>query len=183
MQVPFPGVDRSTALIIWEKHQPFPIRPWVDLPSVCELSTCLAFYFPDCRNYFCLLLVLSQLIIYQIPHSGYISPEAMVELLSALSSLEILSLEFQSPQSRPDRESRPLPPPKHSVLPVLHQFNSKGVTEYLEELLTRTRIGHNKLDEMDIAFFNQIDFDCSRLAQLISRTPAFRALDEAQVQF
>ncbi len=34
-----------------------------------------------------------------IPHSGYISPEAMATLLSVLSSLESLHLEFQSPIS------------------------------------------------------------------------------------
>src|SRR5713101_3622115 len=48
---------------------------------------------------------------FNIPHSGYISPEAMVALLSALSSLEVLFLKFESPQSRPDWESRSLRPP------------------------------------------------------------------------
>jgi hypothetical protein len=35
------------------------------------------------------------------PHSGYISPEAIVAPLSVLSDLETLSLRLQSPQSRP----------------------------------------------------------------------------------
>src|SRR6266849_4629755 len=38
---------------------------------------------------------LVELHLIRIPHSGYISPEAMVALLSALSSLEYLYLEFQ----------------------------------------------------------------------------------------
>ncbi len=36
---------------------------------------------------------------------------------------------------------------------------------------------------MDITFFNQIDFDCRRLAQFINYSPILRALDEAHVQF
>jgi hypothetical protein len=46
-----------------------------------------------------------------------------------------------------------------------------------------TRIDPPQLDEMDITFFNQIDFDCPRLAQFINRTPILRAPDEAHVQF
>jgi hypothetical protein len=104
-----------------------------------------------------------------IPHSGYISPEAMVALLSLLSSLHRLILEFKSPQSCPDLESRSLPPPKRSTFPALHEFNFKGVTEYLEDLVTF--IDTPQLDCMDITFFNQIDFDCPRLAQFINCTP------------
>ena len=114
-----------------------------------------------------------------IPHSGYISPEAMVALLSTLSNLDILYLIFQSPQSRPDWESRRLPPPKRSILPALYQFRFKGVTEYLEELVTR--IDTPRLKDCHITFFNQIDFDCSRLAQFINRTPEIRPLDIANV--
>ena len=124
---------------------------------------------------------LVQLRLFNIPHSGYISPEAMVTLLSALSSLLILSLEFRSPQSRPDWQSRSLTPRKRSILPTLKEIRFKGVTEYLEELVTR--IDTPQLDEMHITFFNQIDFDCPRLAQFINSTPTLRALDEARVQF
>ena len=119
--------------------------------------------------------------LYGIPHSGYISPEAIVALLSALFSLEKLSLVFRSPQSRPYRETRGLAPQKRSVLPSLHGFDFGGVTEYLEELITR--IDTPQLNYMDITFFNQIDFDCPRLAQFINCTPAFGALNEAHVRF
>ena len=116
-----------------------------------------------------------------IPHSGYISPEAMIALLSALSNLRTLSLEFESPQSRPGWQSQRLRPPKRSILPALNKFHFRGVTEYLEELVTR--IGTPRLDEMHINFFNQIDVDCPRLAQFINRTPALMVLDEARVKF
>ena len=116
-----------------------------------------------------------------IPHSGYISPEAMVAPLSVLSSLESLSLEFQSPQSRPNWESQSLPPPKRSILPALATFRFKGATEYLEELLAR--IDTPQLHKMVITFFNQINFDCPRLAQFIDCTPKFRPLNEAHLRF
>ena len=118
-----------------------------------------------------------------IPHSGYISPEAMVALLSVLSSLESLSLEFKFPQFGPDGwECRP-PSPLHSVIPqaALTSFRFKGVAEYLEDLVTF--IDAPQLDDVHITFFNQIDFDCFRLAQFIDRTPTLRAREEAHVQF
>jgi hypothetical protein len=104
-----------------------------------------------------------------IPHSGYISPETIVALLSVLSSLERFSLEFQSPQSRPDREIRRPPPSKRSVIPTLISLHFRGVTEYLEDLVTF--IDTPRLDNMHILLFNQIDFDIPRLAQFINRIP------------
>jgi hypothetical protein len=124
---------------------------------------------------------LATLNLINIPHSGYISPEAMVTLLTALSSLGHLSLEFESPRSRPGWESRSLPPPQRSIiLSALLEFQFKGVTEYLEELVTP--IDTPQLGRIDVAFFNQIDFDTPRLAQFINRTPRLRARN-AQVKF
>jgi hypothetical protein len=97
-----------------------------------------------------------------IPHSGYIPPEAIVALISVLSSLESLELEFQSPQSRPDRETRRPPPSKRSVIPTLRYLRFKGVIECLEDLVTR--IDTPQLDNL------RIDFDTPRLSQFINRT-------------
>jgi hypothetical protein len=118
---------------------------------------------------------------WNIPHSGYISPEAMVASLSVLSSLEQLFLDFQSPESRPDMEGRSLPPPKRSVLPALDKFHFKGVTEYLEDLVTF--IDAPRLNYFYIIFFTQTVFDTPRLAQFINRTPTLRARDKVQLQF
>jgi len=119
-----------------------------------------------------------------IPHSGYISPEAMIALLSMLSSLERLSLRSLEirPQSRSALESRRLPPLKRSVIPSLTYFFYIGVNEYLEELVTS--IDAPQLDSLRIIFnFNQIDFDTPRLAQFINHTPKFRACNEVHVRF
>ncbi len=79
---------------------------------------------------------LVELRLFSIPHSGYISPEAMVAVLSVSSSLEKLTLRFASPQSRPDLESRRPPPLKRSIIPSLTRFIFEGVSEYLEDLVT-----------------------------------------------
>jgi hypothetical protein len=117
----------------------------------------------------------------EIPHSGYIPPEAMVSLLSVLSSLETLHIEYQSPRSHPDPETRSLPPRKRSVLPALDKIRFKGVIEYLEDLMTLIDVP--RLNTLRIDLFNQIDFDCRRLAQFVNRTPTLRARDKAHVQF
>ncbi|KAN0109725.1 hypothetical protein V8E52_008972 [Russula decolorans] len=121
-----------------------------------------------------------------IPHSSYISPQAMIPILSVLSSLRILCLGFQDLESRsfqyrPDPESQILPPPKRSILPALEEFHFQGVTEYLEDLVTF--IDAPQLDEMKITFFNQTYFHCPRLAQFINRTSTLWARDKAYVEF
>ena len=121
--------------------------------------------------------------LWNIPHSGYFPPEAIAASLSVLSSLEalVLNLDFRSLQSLPDQGSRRPLPSNRSVLPALHEFIFQGVTEYLEELVSR--IDTPQLSYADIMFFNQIDFDCPRLTQFINCTPALRGRDEARVQF
>jgi len=114
-----------------------------------------------------------------IPHSGYISPEAMAALLAVLSSLETLCLEFQSPQSRPDWVNRRPPPSKRSVIPALERFHFKGVVKYLEDLVTFIDVP--QLKHSKITFTNQNDFDGPRLAQFISRTQTLK--HDAHVQF
>ena len=137
--------------------------------------------FPSLPRLFLSATHLVTLLLSNIPHSGYISPEAMVALLCALSSLETLHLGFRSPQSRPDRESRHRLPLKRSILPVLREFYFTGVTEYLEDFMTF--IDALQLNKMDITFFNQIDFDCPQLVQFINRTPTLMARNEAHVRF
>ncbi len=115
-----------------------------------------------------------------IPHSGYISPEAMAALPSVLSGLEKLFLQFQSPQSHPDWVNRRPPPSKRSVIPALKYFVFKGVIEYLEDLVTY--IDALQLRYLNITFFNQIDFVGPRLAQFISRTRTLKKRN-AHVEF
>lgn len=119
--------------------------------------------------------------LYDIPLSGYISPEAMGTCLSKLTSLETLCLEFRSLQSHFDWEGQRLPLPTRSVLPALMDFHFRGVGEYLEDLTSR--VDAPRLRYVSVNFTHEIGFDNPQLSQFISRTPALRAPDEAHVIF
>ena len=119
------------------------------------------------------------LALYHIPHSGYISPEAMVTCLSVLTSLEELRLCLHSPSSSPDQGSRRPPPPIRSVLPALTEFWFKGVNEYSEDLVSR--IDTPRLYRLSIRLFD--DSDTPELNQFISRAPKFGAYNEAHLTF
>ena len=124
---------------------------------------------------------LVRLTLWNIPHSGYISPKAIVACLSALPRLEKLYLGFESLQSRPNRGSRRLPPPTRSVLPVLVTLSFSGVSEYLEDLVAG--IDTPLLNCFEISFFARFTFYTTRLIQFISRTPTLEVPDQARVDF
>jgi hypothetical protein len=78
-----------------------------------------------------------------IPHSGYISPEAMVDCLSVLTRLEDLHigfedlyLKFEPTRSHPVQKSQH-PPPHTRTLPNLTKLQFRGTNEYLEDLVAR----------------------------------------------
>jgi F-box-like len=116
-----------------------------------------------------------------LPHSGYISPEAMATYLSMLTSLEEFQLELASLRSSPDLEHRPSPPPTRSILPALMTFRYKGVNEYLEELVAR--IDTPRLSQLSAVFFNDIDFETPELIRFVSRSSTFKASNKAKVSF
>ena len=117
---------------------------------------------------------------YDIPHSGYISPEAMVVSLSALIRLEKLYLRFRSPRSRAERENRHPSPLTRVVFPALTWLRFRGDSEYLEDIMSR--IDAPLLDDMGITFFNQPVFDTPQLRHFISRTGILRAPDCARIE-
>ena len=181
MQVPFPEL---TELQLSSYGETVPVIPDSFLGGSAPRLRCFDLFgisFPGLPNLILSATHLVDLALQNICHSWYISPEVMVTLLSVLSSLRKLSLGFKYPQSRPDWETRRPPPPKRSILPTLEKFRFKGVTEYLDDLVTF--IDTPQLYEIHIYLFNQIDFDCPRLAQFINRTPKLMAPDGAYVQF
>jgi len=115
-----------------------------------------------------------------IPHSGYVSPDAMVTGLSALTHLRTLQLRFKSPLSFPAEESRPPPPQTRFVLP-LGDFYFRGVSEYLEDFLAA--IDAPVLNYLEISFFNQIDFNTPQLVQFLRRTPSLKVFEKAGIAF
>jgi hypothetical protein len=125
---------------------------------------------------------LQTLDLWNISHSGYISPEAMVACLSVLTRLENLHIGFESPRSHPDLHP---PPPTRAHLPVLTVLRFEGVAEYLDDLLAQIDIP--LLDNLRITFFHRRIFDTPHLTQLlskrISRTPKFKTHCDARVEF
>jgi hypothetical protein len=137
---------------------PFPGLPTVLLTATHLVSLCLL----------------------KIPHSGYISPEAMVTCLSALTRLEALAIGlFTSPQSFPDQKSRGPPSQTRILLPVLVKLELKGVDEYLEDLVAW--IDAPLVDYLMITFCQMLIIDAPQLTQFIGRTPKFKTADEARL--
>ena len=116
-----------------------------------------------------------------IPHSGYISPEAMVAALSAAPNLKELELGFQSPRSRPDRGGSLPSPLTRITLPALTLFRFYGVCEYIECLVSLIDIP--LLRHTDITFFNQLVFNAPLLRAFFARTEIFNAHKRATMIF
>ncbi len=183
MQVPFPEL---TVLILHSFAKPVSILPpnsflgesarplrRLDLASIP---------YPGLPNLLLSATHLIQLNLINIPHSVYISPEVMTTCLSVLTSLESLSLAFDSPESCPDQESQRPSPLTRSFLPALKYLSFRGAYQYLEELVAR--IDTRQCFYFSPTFFNDIDFDTPELIQFISRTPPLgRAYDEAHLIF
>jgi hypothetical protein len=113
-----------------------------------------------------------------IPHSGYISPKAMLTALSNLTSLESLSLGFHSFIYRPSSARRR---PSPVVLPVLTMFRFEGVSEYLEDLVAY--IDAPQLNDLHTMFFNATVFDAPQLFRFIRCTSRLKTFEKATVFF
>jgi len=122
---------------------------------------------------------LDTLLLKNIPDSVYFSPDAIVTCLSKLTRLKELEITFQSPRSRPVRESRHPPPPTRILLPALTKLTFQGVSEYLEDLVAQ--IDAPPLQTLSITFFHQLLFHTPQLSRFISRTPGLKGHDEARV--
>ena len=117
-----------------------------------------------------------------IPPSGYISPEAMVNMLSPLTRLKAIHLNFldcphfviHGASQRPSVLAR-------VILPALATFSFSGLDRsYLEEVVSRIDA---PLDCIDVTLFNQPVFDIPLLRDFISRTKIFNAPHRADTSF
>ena len=180
MQKPFPVL---TGLKLSPTDQVAPVDPDLFLGgSAPGLRTLLLsdVPFPGLPK---LLLSSDQLVYLDIftPHSGYISPEAMVTGLSTLTRLKGLEIGFQDPQSRPDRNSQHSPPHARAHLPSLTRFWFHGVSDYLEDLVAW--IDTPLLNDFTVSFVHQLIFSSPQLIQFINRTPRLQAHDRAHIVF
>ena len=103
----------------------------------------------------------------------------MAVCLAMFPSLKWFHIGFESPRSRPDRIGRP--PPTPAVLPVLMQFEFKGVSEYLEDLVVQ--IDTPNLVTLKIQLFMDFMFNIPQLSKFIVRTEGTKSLNSAQIVF
>ena len=181
MQVPFPEL---TDLALFHHDETEPVLPLSDLllggsaPRLRSLHL-EGIPYPGLPELFLSATHLTELHLTRIPHSGYISPEAMVACLSTLTSLEWLSLGFRSSQPRPDQESQHPPPSIRTSLPVLDRFAFNGGSEYLEYLVAR--IDAPRLRFLSITFFNDTIFVTPQFSRFIGHAPILEAFDQARI--
>jgi len=136
--------------------------------------------FPALSGLLLSLVNLVHLYVWDNPHSSYISPEAMVPCLAAMTRLESLYLGFRSPRSLSRRSGR-LPPPTRTILPALLQFEFSGASEYLEDMVARINAPLVRI--VRLKFFNQIIFNISQLPQFLNHADRFKTLNHADIVF
>jgi hypothetical protein len=181
MQEPFPGL---TFLGLSSSEEPVPIVPESFLSGSAPLLRFLLLRgipFPGLPKLLLSATNLVTLYLWNIPHSGHISPDAVVTALSALTSLQFLNLGFRSPRSHPDQASRLPPPLTRTVLPSLTGIRFQGVCEYLDDLVAR--VDAPELFNLHMTFFNDVVFDAPQFIQFISRTPTLKLVEDAHVVF
>jgi len=130
--------------------------------------------FPGIRKLLSSTSNLVRLNLWNIPDSGYISPETMVTSLSSLTQLQILHLGFYFPRPRPDLESRQSPPQTRAFLCNPTHFTFQGLSEYLEGLVAH--IDAPVLHSVWITLCYEHSFDISELPQFVNRSETFRSL-------
>jgi hypothetical protein len=118
---------------------------------------------------------LASLRLYEIPNTGFFSPESLVAGLNAKSHLKFLEIHFLHPTSNLRGESpHPCPnSPTHVLLPALTEFEFRGDNAYLESLIAK--IDAPNIDWFGITLFEQHTFELPQLAQFIGRTEKLKS--------
>ena len=114
-----------------------------------------------------------------VSRSGYISPQAMVTGLSALTRLESLSLTFRSPGDLPARAIQITPPDTRTLLPSLTDLRSNSSSEYIEDFVAQ--IDTPLLESVQITLFNQEVLEVSELSKFLCRADKLSLPNQAEV--
>jgi hypothetical protein len=183
IKVPLPAL---TSLTLQSKDESAPALPDSFFGGSAQLLQELSLDgipSPAVRNLLVSTKVLVSLRLWNIPPSGYISPEEMANSLSELTNLKILVLGFRSPRPQTDTEteSRRSPLLSRIVLPALTMFHFKGNVEYLDDFVVQIDVP--QLDNIALTLFNQLIFDTSQLRCFLGRTERFNVAHRADVVF
>ncbi|KAH9032008.1 hypothetical protein EDB85DRAFT_1286097 [Lactarius pseudohatsudake] len=118
---------------------------------------------------------LVSLVLERIPSSAYFSPDGLITQIRAMPFLQVLSISFLSTVPRPGfRGERVLPRGQVAriELPGLTQLIYRGVSAYIEALLSRIR--SPRIEDVDIALFNQLTLDVPRTCEFVRELESLR---------
>ncbi|KAI0246421.1 hypothetical protein BJV78DRAFT_1364858 [Lactifluus subvellereus] len=174
MQGPFPALT-SLQLSTGETAPVLPDMFLGGSASRLQMLALSGIPFPGLPRLLLSAINLSSLSLDGIPDTGYISPEAMVTCLSALTRLTHLTIDFTL---HPDRHPPPL---TRVILPALEVLHFRGFSEYLEDLVAG--IDAPRLRYLQISFLDQLISDTQQLSRFIGHTGIRRSYNQAQIRF
>jgi hypothetical protein len=179
MQQPLPTLKYSS-LMSYDKSVPVLPKTFLGGSApLLEYFNLVGIPFPTFPKYILSSTHIRDLRIFDIPHSGYISPSAMVACLAALPNLEHLSIGFLSRPSRPRQITPPLR--TRAVLPALTRLLFYGVSKYFEDFVAQ--IDTPLLNEIRITFFMDLAFDIPQLRHFIGRAERLEPFNQATIEF
>ena len=117
--------------------------------------------------------------LYEVPSSGYFSPEAFTIALSGTPQLRSLTLHLLSFPRRRSLLGFPPPPGERIALLALTNFTYRGTSKYLDNLMARIDAAH--LEDIDVILFSQPTMDASQIGGFIERLDLRMSLRRAVV--
>jgi hypothetical protein len=161
-----------------DRGHSFPIR--MDPPHVWRSLELEGMRFPGLPNLLLSATYYLNSLRLNIPHTGYISPDAMGTALSALTSLKSFRLLIPIFSFSPGPGKPTVRLPRHALfLPVLRDFEFRGVSEYLDDLVAH--IDAPQLNKLETTFLKNNVYNTPQLIQFISRSPIPSELEFADI--
>jgi len=178
MQEPFPMLE---SCVLDSIDEPVPVLPETFLGGSAPLLqsfTLLGIPFPTFPKFILSTTHIVRLELFNIPTSGYISPDVMATCLSALPLLKSLSIGFRFLPSPPLHVS--LPPLTCAVLPALTRLTFGGKIEYFEDFVAR--IDTPQLEQLTMTFFMDPTIDIPRLRDFIGLIERLKPFNHARLE-
>ncbi|KAH9057859.1 hypothetical protein EDB87DRAFT_975753 [Lactarius vividus] len=106
--------------------------------------------------------------LHEVINPLHISPEVLIDALSGMPQLRILSLHLLTPANYISLELPPPPPPEERIVfPVLTHLYFRGIAEYLEGLVAR--IDTPRLGDIEVTLFDKFILDPPKFIEFIDR--------------
>lgn len=124
--------------------------------------------FPSLPRLLVTAIDLVSLRLYEIPNTGYFSPESLATGLNATPRLKSLELCFVHPTPLSGQTTPGSYPQIRVALPKLTEFQFTGDNEYLEDLIAR--IDAPNVEQFNVTLFDRLTFELPQLAEFVGRT-------------